>query len=80
MAMAVDGRPFVPPFPGSSLEPPRLQLRWGLPERAREREKERKKGREKEGEALEEKEGTMHYPTGVFTHHRLTQKHEVKID
>lgn len=27
VVMAADGRPFVPPFPGSSLEPPRLQLR-----------------------------------------------------
>lgn len=27
MVMAADGRPFVPPFPGSSLEPLRLQLR-----------------------------------------------------
>lgn len=41
MVMAVDGRPFVPPFPGSSLEPTRLQLRWGLPKRERGRETER---------------------------------------
>lgn len=40
MAMAADGRPFVPPFPGSSLEPPRLQLRWILPEREKERERD----------------------------------------
>lgn len=37
VAMAADGRPFVPPFPGSSLEPPRLQLRWSLPEREGEK-------------------------------------------
>lgn len=49
VVMAADGRPFVPPFPGSSLEPPRLQLRWSLPEREGEREKEREKeaGRKK---------------------------------
>lgn len=47
VVMAADGRPFVPPFPGSSLEPPRLQLRWSLPEREQEREREdgRKKKR-----------------------------------
>lgn len=27
VVIAADGRPFVPSFPGSSLEPPRLQLR-----------------------------------------------------
>ena len=49
MVMAADGRPFVPPFPGSSLEPPRLQLRWSLPEREREGEREKEAGRKKRG-------------------------------
>lgn len=45
VVIAADGRPFVPSFPGSSLEPPRLQLRSSLP--GREREKERETGRKK---------------------------------
>lgn len=71
MVMAADGRLFVPPFPGSSLEPPRLQLRWSLPERDGERwrETERKtRGRE----ALEEKGGTMICPTGIFKYYMCT--------
>lgn len=37
VVIAADGRPFVPSFPGSSLEPPRLQLRSSLPGRERKR-------------------------------------------
>lgn len=54
VVMAADGRPFVPPFPGSSLEPPRLQLRWSLPEREGERRRERR-----EGERLWRKKGAQ---------------------
>lgn len=71
MVMAADGRPFVPPFPGSSLEPPRLQLRWSLPERERER-----RGRE----ALEEKGGTMICPTGIFKYHMHTHTHSSDVE
>lgn len=42
VVIAADGRPFVPSFPGSSLEPLRLQLRWSLPARVAERGKKKR--------------------------------------